>query len=421
MIILDATITFLVSSALDTNPIKILVSAALFILFLLKLKEQNWKYSLSKEALVLFLIIFIACVNSVLFFLFGEYSFESNDTAQLLGIRKFVIESVFAVLLYSYLRSKSYNFILNIIYIGAAVNCIVALIEMPMVLSTPHRAKMLFFEPSSAGFYYCFSVFLLFLGINNNIIKRNIAFSFSILGLIAFSKAQFLVLLIVAIITARMHIKIISIALLSVLSISFRAEISYYYDILLNDNLQIYGIDRLIKSLSEHGIYGLSNLYDVTDTYVTRLSGIYVSIMTLFEYPFGIGVSTFNLWYKQYLIDTNLINVFIGGEVSLMFQGEAWASPRSRILEIIVASGFIALIGFVYLVKSFFKERKYNYLLYVAFLSTFIAGIILELNPILDYLVILILLLEKCREKRREHNDNVVKENSTPHNIQASH
>lgn len=419
MLILDAVIAFLISSALDTNPIKIIISAVLLILFLIKLKEQNWKYSLSKEAIVLFSIISIACINSVLFFLFSDYSFESNDTKQLLGIRKFAIESVFAILLYTYLKNKSYSFILNMIYFGAAINCIIALIEMPMVLTTPHRAKMLFFEPSSAGFYYCFIIFILFMGSKDSIVKRNVAYSFSILGLIAFSKAQFLTLLIVAIITARTSIKISALFFIFLSFISFQSEIKDYYGILVNDNLQIYGIDRLFSALSEYGIYGLSNLYDVTDTYVTRLSGIYVSIMTLFEYPFGIGVSTFNLWYKQYLIDTNLVNVFIGGEVSSMFQGEAWASPRSRILELIVASGFIGLVGLIYIIRSFSHERKYNYLLYVSFISTFIAGIILELNPILDYLVILILLLEKSRqsrEKKNEYKDNFVSYNSKSSN-----
>ena len=127
--------------------------------------------------------------------------------------------------------------------------------------------------------------------------------------------------------------------------------------------------------------------------------------MTLIDYPFGIGAATFNPVYKQYLIDHNLVNVFDGGEVDLMLRGEAWASPRSRILELVVAAGFIGIIGLAYIFKSFHKERNKSYLIYVAFISTFIAGVMLELNPIIDYFVVLILLLEKIREGSNEKNN----------------
>ena len=162
MIIIDGILAFLISSALDTNPLKILVCCFFSIWLIFYLKENDWKLYFSNEAIVLFFILIIALVNSAYFYVFSEFSFYVDNNQQMLGIRKFSIEVTFGFFMYLYLKTKSYDFILNLVYIGALANCIVALIQLPLVLNTSYRASMLFFEPSSAGFYYCFSIFLLF-------------------------------------------------------------------------------------------------------------------------------------------------------------------------------------------------------------------------------------------------------------------
>jgi len=401
MIIIDAILAFLISSALDTNPVKIIMIAVLFIHLLYTLKNSGWLISLSKEATLLFITSFIILVNSFYFFVYGDFTVAVNQTEQALGIRKFAIEVIFSFFLYFYLKGKSYEHVMNLIYTGVVANCIIAVVELPIVLTTSHRAQMLFFEPSSAGFYYCFSVFLLYLGMGKSKVKKQIAIAFTIIGLIAFSKAQFLVLAIVGLCTVKLSYKLISMFFILLLFGTFNAQIMSFYEQLLDNNLQVYGIDRVVTSITEMGVVGLSNDYDVTDTYVTRLSAIYVAVMTLFDYPFGIGASTFNPVYKQYLVDHDLVNVFMGGEVDKMLRGEAWASPRSRILGLIVGAGIVGILALGYIFRSFFLFRKYNYLIYVAFLSTFIAGVVLELNPILDYLVVLIVLLEKLRNEQQ--------------------
>lgn len=405
MIVIDGLLAFLISSALDTNPLKILVCGVLFIWLLSFLSSNDWKLKLSNEAIALFLVLFVALVNSAFFLTFVDFDVAVDMNKQMLGLRKFAIEAVFGVFLYLYLKTKSYHFVLNLIYIGALANCIVALIQLPIVFTSSYRASMLFFEPSSAGFYYCFSVFLLFMGAGSSPAKKGIAISFSILGLIAFSKAQFLVLAIVAILASNVKVKIAGALCLAVVFGVFTEQIQEIYYSLVDSNLQLYGIDRMVSAVGEMGVLGLSNEYEVTDTYVTRLSGIYVAFMTLFDYPLGIGAATFNPVYKQYLIDNDLVNVFDGTELDLLFRGEAWASPRSRILEIVVSAGVVALASLVYIFRSFFLARHANRLLFTAFLSTFIAGVVLELNPIIDYFVVLIVLLEKLRsgDMREEH------------------
>lgn len=407
MIIIDAIIAFLVSSALDTNPIKIVMIAVLFIHLLYYLKNNGWLLVVSKEVILLFVICFIMLLNSLYFLVFGDFSVLVNQAEQVLGIRKFAIEVGFSFLLYFYLQGKSFEQVMNLIYVGAIANCIVALIEIPIVFTTSHRAQMLFFEPSSAGFYYCFSVFLLYLGAGNSEVKKKIAVAFTFIGLIAFSKAQFLVLAIVALCTIKPSYKLASLFVILLLFGTFNTQVITFYEQLLDSNLQIYGLDRVISSITDRGVLGLSNDYDVTDTYVTRLSAIYVAVMTIFDYPLGIGASTFNPVYKQYLVDHDLVNVFMGGEVDKMLRGEAWASPRSRILGLVVGAGAFGIFALGYIFRAFFVFRKNNYLIYVAFLSTFVAGIVLELNPILDYFVVLIVLLEKLRNEQQRKQVNV--------------
>jgi hypothetical protein len=371
------------------------------------LKNSGWLLALSKEAVLLFITSFIILVNSFYFFVYGDFTVSVNQTEQALGIRKFAIEVIFAFFLYFYLKGKSFDQVMNLIYAGVVANCIIALIELPIVFTTPHRAQMLFFEPSSAGFYYCFSVFLLYLGMGKSKVKKQIAIAFTFIGLIAFSKAQFLVLAIVALCTVKLSYKLLSMFFILLLFGTFNVQIMNFYEQLLDNNLQIYGVDRVITSITEMGVVGISNDNDVTDTYVTRLSAIYVAVMTIFDYPFGIGASTFNPVYKQYLVDHDLVNVFMGGEVDKMLRGEAWASPRSRILGLVVGAGLIGIFALGYIFRSFFIFRKSHYLLYVAFLSTFIAGVVLELNPILDYFVVLIILLEKLRNEQQKEQINV--------------
>jgi hypothetical protein len=407
MIIIDAILAFLISSALDTNPVKIVMIAVLFIHLLYTLKNSGWLLSLSKEATLLFITSFIILVNSFYFFVYGDFTVSVNQTEQALGIRKFAIEVIFSFFLYFYLKGKSFDHIMNLIYAGVVANCIIALIELPIVFTTAHRAQMLFFEPSSAGFYYCFSVFLLYLGIGKSKVKKHIAIAFTVIGLIAFSKAQFLVLAVVALCTVKLSHKLLSLFFILLLFGTFNTQVITFYEQLLDNNLQIYGIDRVVSSITEMGVVGLSNDNDVTDTYVTRLSAIYVAVMTIFDYPLGIGASTFNPVYKQYLVDHDLVNVFMGGEVDKMLRGEAWASPRSRILGLVVGAGVIGIFALGYIFRSFFLFRKSNYLIYVAFLSTFVAGVVLELNPILDYLVVLIVLLEKLRNEPQREKINV--------------
>ncbi len=400
MLVVTGLIAFLISSALDTNSLKVLVSIALLILILKRLKVNQYKVSVSREFIALFVILTLTIVNAIFYFVIADYSVEVNSVNQLLGIRKFTIETIFGVLLYLFLKDFSIDYIFQLLYIGAVANCVVAFIELPFLIGTSKRASLLFFEPSSAGFYYCFSVFLLYLGVGDSLLKRKIAIAFTILGLIAFSKAQFLVLLLIGLIALPPRQKYALATVFISLYLIFNYQMFSYYDSLLDTNLQVYGLDRMVSALGEMGIYGLSNEYEVSDTYVTRLSGIYVSLMAIIDNPLGIGVATFNPYYKQYLVDHGLVNVFIGKELDVIMGYNGWASPRSRILELCVATGLLGVFLLGYIFRSFYRFRKECKLLYVAFLSTFIAGVLLELNPIIDYFVILILILEKLREQK---------------------
>jgi len=392
-----ALVVFMLASALDTNTVKVVLSCFLGLIMLKKLNRDAWVLVLSKEAIALFLLIALCLVNSVYYYFFSGFNVEIDSASQLLSIRKFFIESVYAFFLYFFIRDLSLDRVFQVIYFGAIINCVIVLPEIGLALTSTYRASMLFFEPSSAGFYYCFCVFLLYLGAGDSKFRKITFYLFTVLGLFAFSKAQFIVITIVVFLTLKRKIKLLSVILAVLIALIFGQQISDFNENLMDTNMAVNGVNIVFNSISERGVYGLSTEYDVYETYVTRLSAIYVSFIALIEYPFGIGISTFNVWYKHYLIESNLVNIFMAKEVDMMFFGEAYASPKSRVLELVVGAGIFGAVCLVYIFKSFLDVSKKVPLLYLAFLSTFLAGCILELNPLLDYFVFLIVLLEKYR------------------------
>lgn len=311
-----------------------------------------------------------------------------NDPTILLSIRKYLIQIVFSIALYEFLKDKSLKYVLNIIYLSIIPNICMGTFEL--IQTFPERIHMLFSEPSSAGAYYLFVFFILFENF-----KQNIPFWLSryymIIGLAIGSKAQIILLSIVAILKYSTPLKLLSLFSLT-MAIFYIFKESIYSLEIVQYNL------RILEIYIDEGLSGLQISNSVWGTYVTRISSIEGSLMCLYEYPWGIGFGGFNSWYIA-----NMSNIgFESPETDAIFSGIKYASTKSNLLNFFVSTGFLGLLIYLSWLKSFFQFRKEKEYLFQSFIILTLASTFIELNPMYVYFMILLILKEKEEHIKNE-------------------
>jgi hypothetical protein len=256
-------------------------------------------------------------------------------------------------------------------------------------MMTPfERISMLFPEPSAAGYYYMFVFFILIEKFKHRwpaYITRYYLF----LGLAIGSKAQYVLLLAVGFLHYLSPKRLlIFTTVLGSLFFLFRAEISSIPIVKLNLYVANVYLDGGLKNFKEsNGVWG---------TYVTRVSAIEGSIRCIGEHPLGIGFGSYNSWFRVNMAHSGIDNP----EVNAVLSGEKYASSKSNLLELFVATGIFGIFLWFYIGKYIFKYRKEHSYIFKSFIMLTLASLFIELNPMFTYLTILWVMLEK-----EQHNN----------------
>jgi hypothetical protein len=361
---------FLIASQLDTGKLKIAYIG--MILLFINIKK------IDKSILFLIGIFLIGFFNAFIYLTLNNISLVETTNLLLRNVLYF-IEIFFAIAVYMYLSRKSLKEILSILKYALLLNVIVGVFQL--LIFHKLRLNFLFSEPSSAGFFYCFMIFIIIYKME----KSKVANTFKYLGLMIMSKAQFLVLGIIWFYRRTFKTKIIFI-LLGILIIAFL--IPYLRAFTVFNQIFI-----VITSLGEYGIKGLSLDFGIYDSFVVRLSGIIVAFHTLLEYPFGIGWGSFNSHFVNYVHANDLQYYLHGREIEGIISGEFYATPKSHLMELFVSTGIFGVAFIISLFRIFHKSND-KYIFY-AFISTILASLVIELAPFYLYLIILIVLLKK--------------------------
>ncbi|HFU75100.1 MAG TPA: hypothetical protein ENK66_02535 [Arcobacter sp.] len=324
----------------------------------------------------------LAIIGTVLSFVYMSLNDAAyNDPTLLLAIRKYLIQITFSIALYEFLKAKDLQYVLDIIFLSIIPNILMGTYEL--IQFFPERIQMLFPEPSAAGYYYLFVFFILFENF-----KQNIPFwltrYYMVLGLAIGSKAQVILLSVVAVLKYSTPLKLFSLFVVSLIILYF------FKDTLLGLEVIKYNLKVLSIYLDE-GLSGLKTSSSVWGTYVTRISAIQGALMCLAEHPFGIGFGGFNSWYV-----INMVSIpFESAETDAIFAGIKYASTKSNLLNFFVSTGLFGILFYIFWFKSFFQIRRTKEYLFQSFIILSLASTFIELNPMYVYFMILFILKEK--------------------------
>lgn len=392
MIILKLITAFLVGSGLDTAIIKLMFSAYVIFEFYFVFRSVSKK--ISKFAWYLLIFFMLGLINMIIFLLFLDYPVSYEEVV--LRARFYFIELLFGFSVYLFFKNRTKKDLLDVLLLSLIFNSIAGVIQFAM--NPSGRTQMLFSEPSAAGFYYCFVIFIVLANYKDSKLRFLISRFYSFLGILIFSKGQFLALGLVQIFKASKKAKL---AIVGILVIVITLYIDYIR--LIGDKFD--QIVNLYEQLTKHGIEGLNEKYKVWSSFVTRISSIYVSLLSLIDYPNGLGFGGFHGYYVDWVKHSGID--IASNETDEIAQGVRYASPRSHLLELFLSTGIIGVILYIKMFISFLKRGRKDYL-YVAFLSLTIVAFILELNPFFCYIALLIALREKEVESKMLVTNRVI-------------
>lgn len=358
----------------------------LYLAFILYVIVQRLLYqdmSFSKVQWEYVSILLLGTVIVMIYMVFDDPAYADRASI-VLNIRKYFIEIMFSIALYDFLRHKDLQYTLNIIYFSVLINIIVGSYEIVTIF--PERIDMLFSEPSAAGYYYLFVFFILYEKFKQRE-KLYLTRYFMILGLAIGSKAQILLLSIVAVLRYGTPFKFL-------LLLSFFGILLYFlWDKLLSLDVIDYNL-KVLQIYWAEGLAGLRLDNGVWGTYVTRISAIEGAFKCLTEYPLGIGFGGYNSWFI-----TNMIGIgFESPETDSIIYGSSYATPKSNLLNFLVATGIFGLLLYLHWFREFWKVRKVNHYLFQSFILLTFASLFIELNPMFIYLMYLFILKEKEEE-----------------------
>jgi len=402
-------VSFLLASTLDTAKFEFFFSVCLLSIAI----KQNPRLVINNYNLTLAFLFIWGCLA-----LYSYVDINNVDKAThnrlIERIGLYFGQFFFAIAIYSYLSFKSYSYIKNVIFFGAAMNMIAGVIEIIKLGFSGgiDRMSFLSYEPSMAAvFYAAFFFFIL----TNSVQNKSINFlskSYLFFGLMIRSKAQFVSIAFVYILSRALRgIKsFLLIAALLFLFYAFSNEILnsliYYLSGPGKNSIQSQLFSHLtdLQYVLKNDIFSLIYFNELgKPSWVVRLSAIHMSFYSLFDNFFGLGWGGFNHYFPQkinelgYLLLTQdvLSNGVISSEVNEIFSGAQEATPKSYVLEILISTGFFGVLALVALFINFIKHYRTHKFVVISFFSLFCVAFFVESVSILALLSTLIVLLKK--------------------------
>ena len=349
----------------------------------------NEKIGWSKIELEFIFIILLGMILSYAYIIRYPEAYQDSYNIYLAN-RKVIIEILFALAVYNYLKFQDLNYIIQILFFAILFNAVVGTIEL--ILNFPNRLSMLFPEPSAAGYFYLFIFFIALNKLKEPPLYNYVSKYFMVLGLAIGSKAQIILLFFVGMLKYFTPLKILAyIVVVSTL-------IYIFWDDLMKIDAIRYNI-RVFELYWQKGLAGLrTDEYGVWGTYVTRISAIEGAIKCIIEHPFGIGFGGFNSWFPTNMADAG----FSSEETDEILQGILYASPKSNLFDFFVATGVFGIALYISWFIEFWKIRKKYEYLFQSFVTLTLASAFIELNPMYLYIMILFILKEKEEEEDEE-------------------
>ncbi len=345
------------------------------------------KIGWSKIELQFLSIVAISAILSIIYIINYPEAYADRESI-LLSNRKYFIEIIFAIAVYNYLKFKNLQYIIETLFYAILFNVAIGTIEI--ALTFPARIKMLFPEPSSAGYFYLFIFFIALEKLKEPPLYYYVSRYYMLIGLFIGSKAQIILLFFVGMLKYFTPLKVL--AYITVVS----SLLYLFWDNLMEIDAIRYNVGVLNLYLQK-GLAGLRIDYGVWGTYVTRISALEGSIRCILEHPFGIGFGGFNSWFPINMADAG----FSSAETDKILEGIYYASSKSNLLAFFVATGIFGIALYISWFIEFWKIRKkYDYL-FKAFITLSLASAFIELNPMFLYFMILFILKEKEEENER--------------------
>ncbi|WP_372872609.1 hypothetical protein, partial [Shewanella sp.] len=277
------------------------------------------------------LILFIiSSLNTLSFSIF----YDSDINQQLYRTRKFLFELIIAYAVLLFCINTKYHELLKIINNAMSACIIIGIVQI--LLNPQIRPSLLFVEPSSAGYFvgtFIFSVFLC---------KPKSRATIKLILITFIVRSKSLILSIISTFVV-MRISLFKVVIVLVLLALFGQNLNSY---LVNSSEQYRGFSHLISVLFKYGIDGFSSAFDIYNTYLTRLSAIFLGVDLIKEHPLGIGFGSFHELYVQRV--GNFFSIESLGEEVASTIKYGLITPKSNFFEHSLSFGLLGIGIFIY-------------------------------------------------------------------------
>jgi len=377
----------LVGSSTYIGAIPISLATALLVLTVLDRRcfvvEWNIYYSITS---LLFVIGFMVTAFSLIF----DSSVQDESGVVLMALRKACIEFYCAFVVFFYLNGKTYGYIVKVLLLSFFVNSTIGWIQF--FYFDFARVSMLFVEPSSAGYFICCFLFLAMAELDRTGGSVFLKWYIFLASLLVASKAQYLIYGVYFVLRRKAVLAI----MVGFGGVFFASLHQYLGEI----SGQYKGFILMVNALNN--IDG-SNIFNMYSTYSTRFVSVYIAFQEVLANPLGMAFGEFNFIFKE-KFDLYVPSVNLSDEMMFILSDAGFASPKSRLLELLLTTGWAGVLGVVFFSYRFTRDScKSNNPLFLSFLFFLISSFLVELNNIYLYLFVFSLLISKSRER-----DNLV-------------
>jgi hypothetical protein len=402
-------VVYLLSSTYYTNKIKLAISVFILLSFFYTwwIKEKkNIEFRSNIFPLILFGLFVYGLISSGIYIYSNDLTEKEIQWIYNRNILMF-INFTFAIAIFYFVITKTYQEIINIIFYVAALNGIVALAQLiypEFSRSVSGRLTLLSMEPSYAALHYVSVFWLIFYNKSTVVTVNFLAKMFLILGLFIRSKIQLFTIMVTASIYSLKRFVV------SVLLMIFIFNFSFLINNLVGKNTQFckpstlcdqaYWASEDLRRFSYY-IVGNDNSIALKPSYYTRLFSSYYSFKSVNDNLYGIGWGGFNTYFQKYSKISTLELSIIGdmSEYNEIHTGDQESTSKSSLLEIIVSTGLAGIASFFLLLVYMIKHRKVNKGVFLTFLSLVVAGMWIETAPFLALLAITYVLMIKSVNK----------------------
>lgn len=405
------TAAFLVASTLDTNYLKIL-----FTLFMVFSHAVNNRGIFKQPVVVCLSVLFLFGVFNTLLYMV-VFNIDPRLYDWIFNRTVFIgIHFIFAIGIFLYLFNKTYDFILQFIFIGAAMNLVAGAFQLVFVEREllGGRLSMLSYEPSMAASFYCFSFFIILWNKSSNKLLNISAKAYLLLGMLIRSKAQIFALVFTVTFLAS---KVVAVTAM-LLVVTFFSPEAFSFLLAILEPLwmrsaileQIFFLLDDVQKLLQMGFVNF--VYDNPlgeSSWVIRFSAIHMGYHFIIDNLLGAGWGTFNHFFTYKLEDIGysiiVADSFTGGEIRNeaedIYAGLQEATPKSYLIEFVSGTGIIGVLCFVSLIRRIKIAGKNVKGIMLATWSLILVALVIETAPLLSLLIVLYCLANSSAKEVR--------------------